>query len=757
MNLQGRDLKLDLTGDDVRLLHTELAQIKIAVPDAERQKALFGPGTRDVILQFQKQVGLPTTGTVDAETAKRINQHVAAQSAPNFTVSGRVYGSKRAGVGGLSLAVLDKNAGPDLLLAQGTTDPRGGYSISYPTAAVVQAGKEMPDLQVQVLVNKVTVGASVVRYNARSVETLDISLNDSFAAMLPTEFESLTADIARHYKGQLGQVQETGSRSDITYLANKTGWDARAVTLAALADQFSQSSQIPSVYFYALFRAGVPANEDALYRVDAGTLTTIWKQANAQGVIPEASLRAVPEVLKQLQAVGSQKLLSNPVIAGMSSFKDMLATVKLTDVQQQQFAQLYTANSADMQAFWKAVGTTLGADLSNRLQVAGKLAFLTVNNAPLMQAISAAIQPAGGIPDPVQLVAAGYHRASQWIKLLTANIPVPTQIPGASSEAKRANYADYLGTQLRLSYPTAAIAEMVKSGDLVVENPDKVNAFLTANQGKFEIGSQSVEQYIAQNKLKEERATVEQIKRLQRAHQITPTDQAMSVLLKQGLDSSYRIVQFDRKTFVDTLGKDLGGPDYALQIYNKATQIHGTVINTVVSYLTAKNGILLGNVPLMAQQQSEAMAEMATSPGNDGQIINPTPAGPTAANASDVIAYATLESLFGSMDFCSCEECRSILSPAAYLVDLLLFIDKAADGKENAQKVLLERRPDIQYLPLTCENTNKPMPYIDVVNETLEYYIANTLQPLSLNHYQGHDTDQTATEDLMTSPQFVMD
>ena len=37
--------------------------------------------------------------------------------------------------------------------------------------------------------------------------------------------------------------------------------------------------------------------------------------------------------------------------------------------------------------------------------------------------------------------------------------------------------------------------------------------------------------------------------------------------------------------------------------------------------------------------------------------------------------YPTMESLFGSVDFCECEHCRSVLSPAAYLVDLLKFLD----------------------------------------------------------------------------------
>ena len=47
------------------------------------------------------------------------------------------------------------------------------------------------------------------------------------------------------------------------------------------------------------------------------------------------------------------------------------------------------------------------------------------------------------------------------------------------------------------AYPTAAVAEMVKRGDLAVDRPDQVHAFLLEHQGKFELGK-PVQQYIAQ-------------------------------------------------------------------------------------------------------------------------------------------------------------------------------------------------------------------------------------------------------------------
>ena len=109
-----------------------------------------------------------------------------------------------------------------------------------------------------------------------------------------------------------------------------------------------------------------------------------------------------------------------------------------------------------------------------------------------------------------------------------------------------------------------------------------------------------------------------------------------------------------------------------------------------------------------------------------------------------------MESLFGSLDFCECEHCRSVLSPAAYLVDLLQFLDREPQVWQNMLKdwktkhgnvpypfkntaardtflnrwhaahpgepdpntertpydILIERRPDLPQIPLTCENTN---------------------------------------------------
>lgn len=83
---------------------------------------------------------------------------------------------------------------------------------------------------------------------------------------------------------------------------------------------------------------------------------------------------------------------------------------------------------------------------------------------------------------------------------------------------------------------------------------------------------------------------------------------------------------------------------------------------------------------------------------------------------------ANLELLLGPMSFCSCEHCRSVFSPAAYLAELLEFIQRIPVGSGSAFELLTDGRGryDVTGLQLNCTNTTTPLPYIDLVNELLE-------------------------------------
>ena len=83
----------------------------------------------------------------------------------------------------------------------------------------------------------------------------------------------------------------------------------------------------------------------------------------------------------------------------------------------------------------------------------------------------------------------------------------------------------------------------------------------------------------------------------------------------------------------------------------------------------------------------------------------------------------TLRALFGDQDACACGHCNSVLSPAAYFVDVLQFIKDV-----RMLETLLGRRPDLLDIELSCNNTNTVVPAIDLALEALENAVALPLK-----------------------------
>ena len=527
-------------------------------------------------------------------------------------------------------------------------------------------------------------------------------------------------------------------------------------------------------------------------RSNSAAAGQIWKQAIAEGVIPTSLEPRLPQAQDAFQKLVARRALERPPAAGLSPLKDLLAVSvpALPDPNEQQtraerLADLLTKHRDDTDALWTAVKDESGPDVEQRMRLDGKLARLTGSNAPLMERLH---ERAGGrMKDATELVDLRFDKPSKWREAATG-VPVPTDIPGEDEAEKRERYAELLATQVRLSFPTATISKMVQDREMLLLDPEGqeipeatrtgIHDFLASQQGKFELGVQPVEQYARQNDVTIDPAVKHEITRMQRVLQVTPSNEAMAVLLAENVDSANKVVRYGREEFVRAFKDKVGGEAEASLIHARARQVYDVALNIVAAYGTALGAPGVG-------VSSSRPVDGLVGPQAPGRIINPAPPGSSTVN-SGVLALPTLENLFGSLDFCDCEHCRSMLSPAAYLVDLLHFVDRddavwAADlaqwradhgsapypfespeafnaagqpaGTEiTPLQVLLGRRPDLQHLPLTCENTNTPLPYIDLVNEILESFVANE----SLAGYEGHTTDGGATaEELLANPQFV--
>jgi hypothetical protein len=752
MILQGRNLTQGLTGADVAELQKELAQLSYIIPATEQSASTFGTGTLAAVGQFQTAQGLTANGTVDAASAAALTTVIENNT---YAISGTVTSPTSMGIGTLAVQIVDKNVGGDVTVAQGQTKNDGSYTIASFVISPIhlrQHNKSKPDLQAKVLTGTTVLAASAVSYNAPLTLTLEVALPAN-ATGLPSEYETLTRALATLYTGKLATLQENAQQQDITYLANKTGWDARTVALAALADQFgaltapapapaTTPATIAPALYYALFRAGLPADAGSLFRVPIGTVQAIWNQAIAQGVIPSSLAASLPAAAANFHALAATTLLPLAPPGGLSTLQQML-TPTLTEAAQPQFAQIYAQHNGDWTNFWPAVQQAFGATLTTQLQFMGQLFYLTANNQPLIAALNKA-ETASPLTSTLDLATRGYYDPAKWTPLIGSSIP--PNMPGATAADQASNYAQLLAAQVRVSYPTAVLSDQVRRG--IVPIPDtaavagQVADFLNTHQADFSIGVEPVEAYIARTKLSGvSDAVVNHVKRLQRVYQLTQDDSSLVTLLKHNLDSAFAITRYDPAGFVRAFGAKLGGDDKAKAVHRRARQIFGTVTNVVTRYALTKTTPSFGGSSTFMSGH---------------QLPWPLPS-PSPPSSYPIIAYPTLEGLFGSLDYCDCKDCNSILSPAAYLVDLLNYLDipSPSPNYQNPQTVLLQRRPDLQYLPLTCANTNTALPYIDVVNETLEYFVTNGL---SLANYQGHDTGSTVTSaELLASPQYVND
>ncbi|MEJ7604410.1 MAG: neuraminidase-like domain-containing protein, partial [Kofleriaceae bacterium] len=115
---------------------------------------------------------------------------------------------------------------------------------------------------------------------------------------------------------------------------------------------------------------------------------------------------------------------------------------------------------------------------------------------------------------------------------------------------------------------------------------------------------------------------------------------------------------------------------------------------------------------------------------------------PMKPRLGGVVDWATL---FGSESACECTHCSSVLGPSAYFIDLLDFVrdfPRPVAASPALSTILAGRRPDILHIPLTCANSNTPLPQIDLVTELLEDLVAPPFVPFALPASAFADVEQ---------------
>jgi hypothetical protein len=709
MNQENRSLSLRMKGKDVEHLQESLRLLDFAIEDKE---GYFGTTTHQAVLEFQKTHGLEPTGVVDNHTATKINEAIdVLPSKPDidlkkrYIVQGNLLQSDGSPVNNAVVKAFDKELRQEKLLGEDKPNKEGKYTIYYTFLQLNDPNRGFADLIVRAYnKNGKEIATSPLIPHASPRQTVDLIVgNEPYIG--PSEY----TQIGMKLEPLLHDVKPSElTEEDIAYLVTKTELDPIFISHFVQSAQFAQESGIPADVFYGLFCQNLPTNLPVLLAQDPTVLKRALEASMRDNIISSRFQKSIDGILKNLREHLIEYALKKPEQKDKSSFSDLLDIAELPENKQKIFLQAYLTHDGSNNDFWQGLrhDPEFGDECVEVLQTTLELAALTQNHLPLIEVLQEK-QHTGEISSLCDL--ARYDQ-DDWGALIES-AGLPESVPGANREEKIKNYARTMMQTIEDAFPTAVIAHSI---DDDFPNAKDLKLFFERNHD-FEFRSTWIDRYLKEHEgalddIENVEAVKEQLRRMQRLFNITPRYSkydSIRRLATDGLTSALAIRRMGKSAFVNQYTPQLGSQQ-TQQIYASAGQ-------------TAAEALML-------------FAEYGAAMNNIDFYVLPTPKAPE------------WEQLFGSLSLCECEHCRSVLGPAAYLVNILHFLKNCTRGDRTALQVLFDRRGDIGGIELSCKNTNTVVPCVDLAIEILE----NAVEPIST----AYQTEGTA-EELRVYPEHL--
>jgi hypothetical protein len=627
-----------------------------------------------------------------------------------FIVRGSVRQADGTPMVGVLVRAFDIDLRSKELLGEAKTDQKGSYEIKYTHQRFRRAEKKGADLTVSALNQKEEpLASSSIIFNAKPVETVDLVIGGA-KYRGPSEFEQLVSDLTPLLQGlSFAELTEDDKHQDVNFLSGETGLDPGSIAFLIVAHRLLKETGMPAEVFYGLFRQGLPVQLPALLAQSQDVQRRALVRSAQANIIPFAFANKVDAIMEQFKTVVVRQAMKQPTVVGRATLNDLLS-VPLQDAKlREEFLSAYANHTGPVEVFWKGLAERPEfKDRINDVQRTLQLGTLTGNHPPLMHELQR-MQQAGKITTLSDL--ARFDEKGWMVKIIAQvgdNSPIgfPPGVPGKDDQEKARNYARALAHMVEDAFPTTFVARRIETDDL--PGKDDLLVFFNANPG-FELKSTRLGSYLKEHpdalaNVQDVKGTKQRIQAIQRIYKLAPRYTQASALLKGGLDSAHAITRMGENVFLAKYGDAVGGQAQAKMVYAKAQQVQALALNLFTEFGLSANKVPIKVAPDEAVLEVEGVPEWST--------------------------------LFGSLELCECEHCRSVYSPAAYLVDVLHFLkDRPSKvvGK-NAKDVLFLRRPDLGEIELTCENTNTPLPYVDLVNEALEHAVAPcpTFAPFNL-------------------------
>ncbi len=740
----------------------------------EQRAGQYGGVTKELVANFQQRSALGATGDVDQLTADAMNallqQRGLLDDPDRFVVRGILRLSDNTPVPGVKIRAFDRDLRSRELLGETDTNVDGYYEIFYTRDQFSRAEKQTADLIVAavepvpaaMVAQYTTLAESPTLFNAPAIAEIDLTIAatifqpPSEYARLIQALGDLLVNVAIAGNDQPTLIDKLADLNDedLDFLFHETNIELEKLQFLAqsarLHKQFSrQDFSVPVPAFYGLARTKRLNDLAGFARSSIGELKEGLIQAGGIPNQPQQNIIAPFENEEQLNQIAEtihyvsiSHILNTPDSDTQPALTQVLSVVLPSVVDQQTLLQSYANHDGTTEQFWdnlRQQETFQEAGKIEKIQYALQLNTLTQSNLHLAEQLQTEF------PSTRSMAQMSPELLTTRLKALSPT--APADFPGDTPEEKLDLYTRSIVGLLQGAFPTETVAHVVSTvADTHLQNvaPTAISQFLNRATDStvletdevFDLRSSHVERFV---ELHGDRLFVDiagdrtqitqQVKRTQRLFQVSTSPETLKVLMESDFQSASQIAKQSFRTIQENLGKDIADEELKL--------IHERAIATSAASL---------QTALMAYQS-------ATDPA-------------IAAIGGGLKEVPNWANLFGSLELCECQHCRSLYSPAAYFVDLLEYLRYAPPNSKghtpldvligNADNLagrepIPGKRPDLPHIQLTCENTNTPIPYIDLVNEVLESYVALG----KLDHTTAKDTGLSTAAELSANPQYV--
>jgi Tc toxin complex TcA C-terminal TcB-binding domain/Neuraminidase-like domain/Putative peptidoglycan binding domain/Salmonella virulence plasmid 28.1kDa A protein len=744
-------LKVGRSGADVERLQRALIFAGHEIADAEIERREFGPATLSALQAFQSRRGLRRTKQINRATLEilleleqnitiDINEgktpaHPRDRTKNRGIVNGKLVDGDGTPIANRKVTLFEKHVRAETQRGHATTDKSGKYSVHYRRPYALTLFVQATDADDTVIATSAT-------YPAAPTE-VEINLTTATDGVVrsPSSFTTISAAVAGQLQGvPLTDLHENKDTHELQFLASAASLTFDDVAYLYIAESLASKNQIALTTLFGLFHQGIPASLDAALSSlpDAGIDDTFMAQvlsgvlaqsrsslnealtpAVNRNVLPASYAATQDSELTRLDALRTQSVGDSPYIRGKTSLNDLLTAGAVTDAVKSAFIQAFADNGSQLGPTWTALSANKdlpAADLATLKTTLSLGELLTGNLTLIKHFLSRLSQKSLASVQDLAL-----FDQNGWITYITGVDPLATSIPKVlpddPPQQRIARFAKTLAARFAGRYPTTAFAGgLSKAQTSAFKTKDEIVAFITANP-KLSFQRTNIDKFIADNKATISAPALAELKTAQRLSRISPQYVAVEALKSAGYQSAQSIYFKGRDPFLKEMTEALGSASVAKLAYGRAQMVYATALAAFGRYNGFLNGVGLGAL------------------------------GPSKPDPTDLTNLPDLQALFGSLDYFQCEDCQSVYSPAAYLVDLLQYLGSfpaSGAGVSNAREALFLRRPEIQYIALNCNNTNIILPYIDLVNEILESAIAPPTTPVTFIDTVGTSDERRA-------------